>query len=91
MMEIVSENLPLILGLVLGGLFLVGLALALRTEAGRESLAAAAVRLAVAALAFAEVWLRRQVEPAGQAGVQLARSELEHWLAWRKHKPDGGP
>ena len=83
-MEIVAENLPLILGLVLGVLFLVGLVLGLRTEGGRERLAAAAVRLAVAALGFAERWLGGQVVAQGGSGsLQYARGELRHWLAAR--------
>lgn len=82
--EIVTENLPLILGLIIFGLFVIGMALALRTEGGRERLAAAAVRLAVAALGFAERWLGGQVVAQGGSGsLQYARGELRHWLAAR--------
>jgi len=80
-MELVTENLPLILGAGALALFVIGLVLGLRTEGGRESLARAAVRLAVAALGFAERWLGRQVEPAGLGSVQFARGELVFWLA----------
>lgn len=89
-MDVVSENLPLILGVALGGLFVLGLALALRTEGGRASLARAAVRLAVAALGFAERWMEKQVEPVtlesgrtvyGPMPVGQARTDLRRWLA----------
>ena len=83
-MELVTENLPLILGAGALALLVIGLALALRTESGRDALAAAAVRLAVTALGFAERWLGRQVEPAGLGSVQYARGELRHWLDARK-------
>jgi hypothetical protein len=84
--EFVTENLPLILGLIIFGLFVIGMALALRTEGGRERLAAAAVRLAVAALGVAEGWMQRQMEPAaaGLGAVKNARDELRFWLALRK-------
>lgn len=88
-MTFVNENLPLILGLVLGGLFVVGLVLGLRTTGGRDALAAAAVRLAVTALALAERWLGDQVMPAGGSGsIQYARGELRHWLAARSKQTD---
>jgi hypothetical protein len=93
-MSVVQENLPLILGIALGALFVLGLVLGLRTENGRAGLAAAAVRLAVAALGFAERWLGRQVEPVtlengrtvyGPTPVSQARTDLRRWLA---EKPD---
>jgi hypothetical protein len=89
-MELVTENLPLILGAGALALFVIGLVLGLRTEGGRESLARAAVRLAVAALGFAERWLGRQVEPAaaGLGSVQSARNELRFWLALRSVESD---
>lgn len=59
-MQIVTENLGLIAGIVAFVLFVVGLVFALRTESGRNSLAGAAVRVALAALALAEQWLGRQ-------------------------------
>lgn len=91
-MDVVSENLPLILGVALGGLFVLGLALALRTESGRASLARAAVRLAVAALGFAEGWLGAHIPGPGDGvtkimdeprdhDVLLARVSLTAWLA----------
>lgn len=83
-MELVSENLPLILGAGALALFVIGLVLGLRTPGGRNALAAAAVRLAVTALGFAERWLGSQVEPAGLGSVQYARGELRHWLDGRK-------
>lgn len=82
-MQFVSENLPLVLGVALGVLFVTGLVLALRTEGGRDRLAAAAVRLAVAALGFAEKWLGQQVQPAGLGSVEYARGELQFWLKQR--------
>lgn len=87
-METVTENLPLILGSIIFLLFVLGMALALRTDGGRERLAAAAVRLAVAALGFAERWLQRQVEPASLGSVQFAQNELRFWLALRARKRD---
>lgn len=58
--EFVSENLALILGILAFAVFVVGLVFALRTEQGRNSLAGAAVRVALAALALAERWIGRQ-------------------------------
>lgn len=90
--EIVSANLPLIVGAVVFVIFTAGLVLALSTASGRDALADAAVRLAVAMLALAERWLGRQMEPVtlkGPAGerivykqtpVTLARVELIAWL-----------
>lgn len=92
-MELVTENLPLILGAGALVLFVIGLALALRTPGGRDALAAAAVRLAVTALGLAERWLGRQVEPVtlengrtvyGPTPVSQARTDLRHWLDVRK-------
>lgn len=58
--EFVSNNLGLVLGILALIVFAVGLVVALRTETGRNSLAGAAVRVALAALAMAERWIGRQ-------------------------------
>ena len=90
-MDVVQEYLPLALGLL--ALFWAGLWLALQTQGGRESLAAAAVRLAVAVLALAERWLAGQFDaatlPDGRTvakdnQVTLARVQLKTWLRRRK-------
>lgn len=93
--ETVTANLPLIVGIVVFVVFTIGLVLALRTEGGRESLAAGAVRLALAMLALAERWLGHQMEPVTLQGatgprtvykqtpITLARVELTAWLARR--------
>lgn len=82
-MDVVSENLPLILGVGALALLVIGLALALRTESGRAALAAAAVRLAVAFLGFAERWLGKQIAPASPGVVAEARGNLRRWLLAR--------
>lgn len=94
--EFVTDNLPLIVGVVVFIIFTVGLVLALRSEAGRESLAAGAVRLALAMLALAERWLGNQMVPQvinGADGprtvwrdsqIRLARVQLTAWLERRR-------
>lgn len=83
--DYVTENLPLIIGVLVFVIFTAGLVLALRTASGRDALAGAAVRLALAMLALAERWLGQQMEPAaaGLGSVQNARNELRFWLALR--------
>lgn len=83
--EVVTENLPLIIGVIVLVIFTAGLVLALRTASGRDALAGAAVRLALAMLGFAERWMEKQVEPAaaGLGAVQNARNELRFWLVLR--------
>jgi hypothetical protein len=91
--EVVREWLPLVVGVVVFAVATTGLALALRTESGRESLAAGAVRLALAMLRLAERWLGRQMEPEGtlarrvestqRGDIVTARRSLEGWLARR--------
>lgn len=91
--EFVSENLALILGVLVFVVFVVGLVFALRTEGGRNSLAGAAVRVALAALALAERWIAGQIQQeratATQGGeaqeheIETARRWLEGWLARR--------
>ena len=69
-------------------LFVLGLALALRTASGRDALAGAAVRLAVAFLDLAERWLGGQLEArAGASQVEeiaAARSGLVVWMEKRR-------
>ena len=60
--EFVSNNLGLILGVLAFVVFVVGLVFALRTEQGRNTLAGAAVRVALAALALAERWIGQQLQ-----------------------------
>lgn len=86
--EFVSNNLGLILGVLALIVFAVGLFFALRTEAGRNSLAGAAVRVALAALALAERWLGRQeiafdavsTSEGQEHEIQAARRWLRSWL-----------
>lgn len=91
-MDVMQEYLPLALGIGALALFVVGLALALRTTGGRDALAAAAVRLAVAFLGLAERWLGDQLEPHPladgvtlhqQSEVTLARVRLTAWMQRR--------
>jgi hypothetical protein len=87
-MELVREYLPLVIGVGLGLLFLVGLTLALRTETGREKLGEAAVRFAEAALVLAERWLTGYLEQERMAvgaavdtpsDIRQARVMLGRW------------
>lgn len=88
-MDWITNNPLLVAGIVLAlVLFVVGLVLALRTQGGRDTLAAAAVKLAVFALALAERWLGGMLEPPAmgssvddyQEPVTQARAELTAWL-----------
>lgn len=86
--EFVSQNLGLILGILAFVVFVVGLVFALRTEQGRNTLAGAAVRVALAALALAERWIGQQLEPDTATGaldaqeheIVAARRWLHAWL-----------
>lgn len=86
--EFVSDNLALILGVLAFVVFVVGLVFALRTESGRNTLAGAAVRVALAALAMAERWIGQQLEPDTATGaldaqeheIVAARRWLRAWL-----------
>ena len=76
-MDLIVEYLPLVIGLVVAGLFVVGLGLALRTETGRQGLADGAIRLALALLALAEGWLAGVIGSRAKMGrVQQARAAL---------------
>jgi len=87
-MQFLTDNWPLILAGLALVLFVVGLVLALRTQSGRDALAAAAVKLAVFALALAERWLGGMIEPAAlgdsirdyRRPIILAHAELTGWL-----------
>jgi hypothetical protein len=88
-MQWITDNPVLFAGIVLAlVLFIVGLVLALRTQGGRDALAAAAVKLAVFALGLAERWLGKMIEPASvgdsvqdyQQPVTSARADLQVWL-----------
>ena len=92
--DFLAANTAVVIGLVVFVVFTIGLVLALRTEAGRDALGGAAVRLAVAALAFAEKWLGRQIvgeQPAAidarqvppQHPIVQAQAELQSWLDGR--------
>ena len=90
-MQWITDHLPLILAGIALALFIVGLVLALRTQAGRDKLAAAAVKLAVFALGLAERWLGKMIEPETigdsirdyKQPVTSAREELAAWLGRR--------
>ena len=87
-MQFVTDNWLLILAGLALVLFIVGLALALRTQGGRDTLAASAVKLAVFALGLAERWLGKMLEPPAigrsvqdyQQPVTTARADLQGWL-----------
>lgn len=80
--QIVSENLGLIVGVLVFVLFVIGLVLALRTEKGRNSLAAGAVRVALAALALAEKWIGQQLEPAAVDAIGAEENEIVAARRW---------
>ena len=85
--EFVSQNLGLILGILAFIVFVVGLVFALRTESGRNTLAGAAVRVALAVLALAERWIGQQLEPDTATGALDAQEHEivagRRWLrAW---------
>lgn len=77
-MEIVEEYLPVVIGLVVVGVFVLGLVLATRTEGGRQALAGGAVKFALAALALAERWLGSVISSrSGRvSNIQQARALL---------------
>jgi hypothetical protein len=90
-MEWIMDNIGVVLVIVIGGLFVIGLVLGLRSEDGRRRLAEAAVRFAVTALALAERWLGTQItvpvdEPVvimdapRDSEILLARVRLTAWL-----------
>ncbi len=87
------ENLALVVAVVVFVIFTIGLVLALRTAGGRDKLAGAAVRLAVAFLGLAERWLGEQLEQQAldggvtlhqQSEVLLARVRLTAWMQRRR-------
>ena len=87
-MDWITDNWLLILAGLALVLFIVGFVLALRTQGGRDTLAASAVKLAVFALGLAERWLGKMLEPPAigrsvaddQAPVMRARVDLKGWL-----------
>ena len=81
-MQIVTDNLGLIAGIVAFVLFVIGLVLALRTEGGRNTLAGAAVRVALAALAMAERWIGKQEPPATAGEMDAQEHEIEAARRW---------
>ena len=95
----VVENIGLVAGVIVFILVMVGLVIALQTEGGRNSLAAAAVKVAMAALALAEAWLRGEIESqkteawahglaVQENEIELAQKALRLWLESRRS--DGG-
>jgi hypothetical protein len=91
--DIITSNLAFFVGLAAFIIATTGLVLALRTDAGRDALGTAAVRLAVAVLAFAERWLGGEVrnkrlaalegDPQALHPVVTAQTDLQSWLARR--------
>ena len=90
--DVIMGNLGFFLGLFVFVLFTVGFAIALSTQAGREALGRAAVKLAVAALGMAEKWLGRQIvsdplaamdarQVPAQHPIIQAQASLRSWLA----------
>ena len=90
-MDWITDNWLLILAGLALVLFIVGFVLALRTQGGRDTLAASAVKLAVFALGLAERWLGKMLEPEAigdsirdyKQPVTSARAELKGWLGRR--------
>jgi hypothetical protein len=90
-MQFLADNWLLILAGLALVLFIVGFVLALRTQGGRDTLAASAVKLAVFALGLAEKWLGKMLEPPAigrsvadyQQPVTSARADLQGWLKRR--------
>jgi hypothetical protein len=91
--EWLMENVALVVAVVVFVIFTVGLVLAMRTPGGRDALAAASVRLAVAFLGMAERWLGQQPEPPQpgesrtvykQTEIALARVQLTAWIMRRQ-------
>ena len=83
--EFVSNNLGLVLGVLAFVVFVVGLVFALRTEQGRNTLAGAAVRVALAALALAERWLGRQeiaFDAVSTGALDAQEHEIEAAQRW---------
>lgn len=86
--DIITNNLGFFIGMFLAGVFVAGFAIALSTASGRDALARAAVRFAVAALAMAERWLGREIDKAHVQAravppvhpVAQARADLQSWL-----------
>ncbi len=73
----------LLLLLVIGALFVLGLVLALQTAGGRRRLADAGLRLAEALIALAVRWLERNVPavPAGEAAATYVAPAEAYTLA----------
>lgn len=88
--DLITNNLGFFVGVFVFVVFVVGFALALSTESGRAALGRAAVKLAVAALGFAEDWLGREITPARLASINgdaqplhpivQAQVDLQSWL-----------
>ena len=85
--DIITNNLAFFVGMFIAGVFVAGFAIALSTASGRDALARAAVRFAVAALAMAERWLGREIDAHVEARavppvhpVAQARADLQSWL-----------
>ena len=90
--DLITGNLAFFVGLFVFVIFAIGFAIALSTASGRDALGRAAVKLAVAALGFAERWLGREIDDevrtmssAGRSSqrhpIERARSDLQGWLS----------
>ena len=83
LIDLVVSNAAFFVALLVFVVFAAGFAVAMTSETGRAALGRAAVRLAIAALAFAERWLCREIdgEPRGADARHLshARAELAAW------------
>lgn len=67
----------LLLLIVIGALFVLGLVLALQTAAGRKRLGEAALALAERLLAYAVRWLERSLPDQGIAGVAPVSHDID--------------
>ena len=81
--DLIVSNAAFFVAFFVFVVFVVGFVIAMFSEAGRAALGRAAVRFAIAALAFAERWLCREIdgEPRGAVARHLshARAELAAW------------
>ena len=81
--DMIVNNAAFFVGLFVFVVFFVGFVIAMFTEAGRLALGRAAVRLAIAALGFAERWLGREIDGEERRTdaqhLGHARAELAAW------------
>lgn len=90
--DLITNNLTFFIGLFVFVVFVIGFVLALSTQAGRDALGKAAVKLAIAALGFAEKWLGLKIEPMPDSRIASnvpIRDSLTQWLSDFQHQQQG--